>query len=53
MKNRNMIRKYVAILVLSVCSIVSAFAQGTVVGYANPKDLKKHLKNHLYLYFLN
>ena len=35
MKNRYAIRKYAAILVLSVCNIVSAFAQGAVIGYAD------------------
>ena len=35
MKNRCIIRKYAAILTLSVAGIVSAFAQGVVVGYAH------------------
>jgi len=38
MKNRYAIRKYAAILVLSVCNIVSAFAQGAVIGYAFGKE---------------
>ena len=34
MRNICILRKYAAILALSVCSIVSAFAQGAVTGYA-------------------
>ena len=34
MKNRSIIRKYAATLALSVCGIISAFAQGAVIGYA-------------------
>ena len=36
MRNICILRKYTAILALSVCSIVSAFTQGAVVGYTNP-----------------
>ena len=35
MKNRCIVRKYAAILALSLCSIITAFAQGKVTAYAH------------------
>jgi len=36
MNNRSILTKSAAILALSVCSILPAFAQSVVVGYAHP-----------------
>jgi len=38
MKNICILRKYAAILAMSLCSMVSAFAQGAVIGYAAGGD---------------
>ena len=39
MKNRYMLRKYAAILIMSLAGIISIFAQGAVIGYVNPNGV--------------
>ena len=44
MKNIRILRKCIAILAFSVCSMVSAFAQGAVIAYAENTTITQYFE---------